>query len=695
MRLIWKLSLPQICLTIGIGLVSYTVINSSFVALRDEYVKAAVDARFESINKDIEYRAQASVIQASLIVRMPAVVRAYEIALSGNINDPYSPQSQEARKFLRREFAPVLESHEEMIGQKPKIHFHLPNGRSLVRLWRDKNTKIDGEWLDISDDIKYRQTIMKVNKSGKTVYGLEVGSGGLAIRGVIPVKSPDGRRLGSAEVLQDFGSLLDSAEAGATIFSLYVNKDLLDVSVALQDLQDLPDNRIRGEFVRVSKAHAFEGLITPELLLRGKTESFFENHGAVILSVRPLVDYSKNQVGVMVCAMNTGAIYKFVNMAGMVLALMLACMVMTSSVSLLVVSRRVVLAPMDKIKAKILDIVEDRADLGERLPGLQKDEIGDLARLFNTLIAKVSIMLEDLRVAIRKNTETEGLLAQEKEFFKGTLDSIGDAVITMDRDGVVTTINSAAEAITAYTEQQAVGKYFYDTFILLDGKTRERAECPIKKSIEENMYAVASDSYILRTGDGSGKHIAFNCSPIQSADGAVSGAVLVLRDISELKKHTEQMEYLSYHDSLTGLYNRAFFEQACNSLQKGEVVPVTIIMGDANGLKHANDVYGHEAGDILLQTIANAFKNACRSNDIIARWGGDEFVAILPGLTRDRAKMIVKNIQRFCEESPGPVKASVALGVATKESPSILLTDLLKVAERRMYLLKYLANLPK
>ena len=685
------------CLAICIGLISFAVINSSFVALRDEYVKLSVDAHLQSINRDIEEHGRASVIQTAMIARMPAVIRAYEIALGGDINDPLSLQSQTAREVLRREFAPALKNYEEMVGQKPRIHFHLPNGRSLVRLWREKNTRVNGGWLDISDDIsKYRHMVMKVNKTGKPVYGLEAGSSGIAIRGVIPIKAYDGRILGSVEILQDFDSLLVASESATMAISLYANRNLLEFSVGLQELMDADtsDKRLKGHFLRVGKAHDFENMISSELLLRGKTESFMENHGPVVFAVNPLLDYSKNQIGVMVCAMNTVAIYKFVNIAGIILGIMLAGMVLSSSVSLVYGSRKMVLGPIGEIKARILDIVEDRADLSERLPGLQKDEIGDLARLFNTLIAKVSIMLDDLREAIRKNTETEGLLAQEKEFFRVTLDSIGDAVITMDRDGVVTTINSAAKAISGFTELQAVGRYFYDTFILLDGKTHERAKCPIKKSISENMPPVSSDAYLLRTGDGLKKNISFNCSPIKSADGVASGAVLVFRDISELKKQTAEMEYLSYHDSLTGLYNRAFFEHACKSLQNEEIV--TIIMGDANGLKHANDVHGHEAGDILLQTIANAFKSACRSNDIIARWGGDEFVAILPGLSRDRAKMIVKNIHRFCEESStGPVKASVALGIATKETPNTLLTDVMKVAERRMYLLKYLSNLPK
>jgi len=342
MKLVWKLTVPQMCLVICIGLISFIVIHSSFVKLRDEYyIRDAVESRLIRIASDIEDRARASVIQASMFARLPVVIKAYEIALGGNIKDPHSPQSQAARELLRKELAPILATHEELVGQKPQIHFHLPNGLSLVRLWRDKNTRVDGKWVDISDDISsYRHTVMEVNRSGKAVMGLEPGSGGFSIRGVIPVKTPGGKHLGSAEVLQDFDSLLAAATVGEIAVSVYANKELLDFSVALQDSTK---EQFKGDFVRVSKAHVFESLITPELLQRGKTDKFYENCGSAMLAVHPLTDYSGKQVGVMVCAMNTKAISGFMRTAGVTLAFMLACMVMASFVSLLLGSRRMVI----------------------------------------------------------------------------------------------------------------------------------------------------------------------------------------------------------------------------------------------------------------------------------------------------------------------------------------------------------------
>jgi hypothetical protein len=283
MKLVWKLAIPQICIVVGLGLVSFFLINSSFITMREQYVKDVVENRFARITRDVEASAHEAVGQIALFVRLPVVMQAYEIALSGDINDPYSPQSQEARELLRREFAPMLNSYSDLIGSRLELHFHLPNGRSLVRLWRDKQTRIDGQWVDISDDISsFRPTVMDVNKTGEIAMGIDPGSGGFAIRGVIPVLAPDGRQLGSAESLKQFEPFLTTAmEKGHIYIGLYANKELLDFSVALQD------NPRVGDFVRVVEIQdsSIESLITEELLTKGKRGVVFENFGSITLPV--------------------------------------------------------------------------------------------------------------------------------------------------------------------------------------------------------------------------------------------------------------------------------------------------------------------------------------------------------------------------------------------------------------------------
>ncbi len=155
------------------------------------------------------------------------------------------------------------------------------------------------------------------------------------------------------------------------------------------------------------------------------------------------------------------------------------------------------------------------------------------------------------------------------------------------------------------------------------------------------------------------------------------------------KKHEKDQEvkYLSYHDSLTGLYNRAFLEAEMERIDKEEYLPISIIMLDLNGLKLINDTYGHGAGDKILRKSAELLKNTCREEDILARWGGDEFVILLTGTSHNAVQSISKRIINECRKTYGDeVPVSMALGLTTKvSSKEEDLFKLLQQAEDQMY----------
>lgn len=153
----------------------------------------------------------------------------------------------------------------------------------------------------------------------------------------------------------------------------------------------------------------------------------------------------------------------------------------------------------------------------------------------------------------------------------------------------------------------------------------------------------------------------------------------------------ERSRYLSFHDSLTGLYNRAYFEEEMKRLDRERQLPISVIMGDVNGLKLTNDGLGHSAGDEILKQTAKVLKGACRAEDIIARWGGDEFVILLPQAPECVAKSICSRITAACREVKlDPVGLSIALGYATKTEPGQRLKDTLDKAENWLYQRKLL-----
>jgi diguanylate cyclase (GGDEF)-like protein len=159
-----------------------------------------------------------------------------------------------------------------------------------------------------------------------------------------------------------------------------------------------------------------------------------------------------------------------------------------------------------------------------------------------------------------------------------------------------------------------------------------------------------------------------------------------ISDITEDMQRQKQIEYLSYHDQLTGLYNRHYFEHSLQRLNTSRNLPLSLIMADVNGLKISNDTFGHAFGDMLLREAAALVSRHCRADDIIARTGGDEFVFILPRTTADDAAKVIKRIiEAAAKVQVGSIQLSLSLGQATRVAMDEGIQETLKNAEDQMY----------
>lgn len=294
---------------------------------------------------------------------------------------------------------------------------------------------------------------------------------------------------------------------------------------------------------------------------------------------------------------------------------------------------------------------------------------------------------------LKRNREQEKELLKERQRLETTLLSIGDGVIATDSAGLIRVINQEAELITEYRKETVIGKNVNEVYhIYRNGERLQVAKEISDRLKQEGSYNFGDDVYYT-TPNGVKKYIDLKASAISLTKGEILGYVVIFRDVTERKRNEEEIIYLTYHDKLTGLYNRRFFEEELKRLDVERSYPISIIIGDVNGLKLANDVFGHLAGDQLLATAADVMKGACRKEDIVARWGGDEYIILLPQTNVWEVEQLAERIRKKCSEMyVSDINLSVSLGYATKKSTYEDIMDIIKRADDLMYKNKLLES---
>jgi diguanylate cyclase (GGDEF)-like protein/PAS domain S-box-containing protein len=341
------------------------------------------------------------------------------------------------------------------------------------------------------------------------------------------------------------------------------------------------------------------------------------------------------------------------------------------AVVLIILSGNALAKPFFQLVQEVRHIDTDRGNY-KRISIYKGKEFTLLSKSINLLLSRIESAQQEL--------------SDSKKKLEATLISVGDAVFAVDVEQRIVFMNPVAEQLTGWTYDEAKGLPVSRVFRIINEFTRDPVPSPIENVFERHEIVQLANHTLLVAKDGTELPIEDTAAPILDEDGAVSGCVLVFRDSSERKERQKRIEYLSYHDQLTELYNRRFFEEELRRLDVERNLPLSIIYADVNGLKVVNDAFGHEFGDRLLTLVADAMKATCRADDIIARIGGDEFLILLPQTDREQAEGIIDRIkERLGVVRINGISASVSLGLDTKTDATQLTSDAMNRAEQHMY----------
>ena len=278
----------------------------------------------------------------------------------------------------------------------------------------------------------------------------------------------------------------------------------------------------------------------------------------------------------------------------------------------------------------------------------------------------------------------ERVIKRQNAYFQQLFDKSPEGIVLLDNNEHVIKINDSFEKIFGYSQREIEGKRIND--LIIPEEKREEG----KKFSEEvkNGQTVEKESE-RKTKSGKKIYVSIKGYPI-TYEGQKLGVYAIYNDITVRKREEEKIKYLSFHDQLTNLYNRRYFEEERDRLDKSRNLPISIIVADMDGLKKINDNFGHKEGDRYLKRIADIISRSVRESDIVARIGGDEFAVLLPGANLDVANKIEERILENSdkENETLEVPISISTGSATKNKANQKLSNIFKIADRKMYEMK-------
>jgi diguanylate cyclase (GGDEF)-like protein/PAS domain S-box-containing protein/putative nucleotidyltransferase with HDIG domain len=327
-----------------------------------------------------------------------------------------------------------------------------------------------------------------------------------------------------------------------------------------------------------------------------------------------------------------------------------------------------------------------KVELAERRLGRSYDDLSAANEELKEYVEQLTASEKELRIQYGKIMEYDQRLSLSEEKYKDIISQMqlgmalyegasGDDIFKYR----LVDSNYSYEALTGLQKEDILGKYFSE----------------IHKDVEpENLDKLIRT---IETGEST-RYERFQKNTnyyyeILASRPKESQLAIIINDITQSKQAEERLYYLSYHDQLTGLYNRRFFEEQLKRLNSNSYYPLMITMADINGLKLMNDSFGHTVGDKYIQKVAEVLKEGFKEQDIICRLGGDEFIIISPNTDVKEIKEMIGRInERIKHEAINKITLSVSFGYSVKYRDEESILEVLKKAEDYMYKKKLLES---
>ena len=285
-----------------------------------------------------------------------------------------------------------------------------------------------------------------------------------------------------------------------------------------------------------------------------------------------------------------------------------------------------------------------------------------------------------IHLDIDDSKRMERKLQEQKAYFEQLFAESTEGIILLDNDGNVLKVSEHFEKLFGYKEEEILGEDIDD--LIVPAQIMDKGQGYTKKVA--NGGDVKTEG-IRQKKNGEKIHVSLHAFPITLKEGQL-GIYTIYNDISQRKKEEEKIRYLSFHDQMTGLYNRRYFENEMERLSNSRMKPVSIIVADIDDLKVVNDNHGHKKGDEYIKSAAEIIESAVRKEDIAARIGGDEFAVILPYTEKETAEKIITRINNICEEKKSDLRndLNISVGCATCQNEEDL-DEIFVKADKIMY----------